>query len=218
MTDLGQGDRTDDDDLLGEAVAGRKDALDSLLGRHRERLHRMIALRLDRRLQGRLDASDVIQEAFLEAYDRFPEFVRNRPASFFLWLRFLTRQKLVTLHRRHIGTQGRDPRREVALGDAGLSPATSESLAARLLGTSTSPSQAAVRAELKAHVEEALGCMSPLDREVLALRHFEQLSNAETAQELGISEAAASKRYIRAARRMKDVLSAIRSFSDGSTP
>jgi len=199
--------------LLERAVGGDPRALDELLGCHRERLRRMISLRIDRRLQGRLDASDVIQEAFLEAYQHFEEYAGARKTPFFLWLRFLTRQKLLTLHRRHVGTQGRDPRREISLAEAGAPLATSESLAAALLGTETSPSQAAMRWELKAEVQGALNRMEAMDREVLALRHFEQLSNAEVAQELGITKAAASKRYIRAVQRMSETLALIRRAS-----
>jgi len=206
--------RQTEEALLEEAVGGSREALDTLLGTYRGRLRRMISLRLDRRLQARVDASDVIQEAFLEAYERFPEYARTRPASFFLWLRFLTRQRLVTLHRRHVGTQGRDPRREVSLG-AAATLATSESLAAALLGTGTSPSQAAMRDEAKAQVEDALGHLDPLDREVVALRHFEHLSNSEVAEELAITEAAASKRYLRAVQHLHDVLVQVRRTDAG---
>jgi RNA polymerase sigma-70 factor (ECF subfamily) len=196
--------------LLEQAMAGDRAALDALLGRHRDRLHRMISFRIDRLMRGRLDASDVLQDTYLEAYQRIAEYARNRKTSFFLWLRFLTRQKLVTLHRHHVGTQARDPRREVALADVAPPLATSESLAAALLGTATSPSQAAVRAELQAEVQAALNRMDGLDREVLVLRHFEDLANADVAVELGITEAAASKRYVRAAQRLSEALAIIR--------
>jgi RNA polymerase sigma-70 factor, ECF subfamily len=170
----------------------------------------MVSLRLDRQLRARVDASDVIQEAFLEAYQRFPEYAKTRPSSFFLWLRFITRQRLVTLYRRHVGTQGRDPRREVSLTEAREPLATSESLAAALLGTATSPSDAAMRVELKVQVQEAINHLGPLDREVVALRHFEQLSNSEVAEELSITEAAASKRYIRAVEHLHEALLLLR--------
>ncbi len=166
----------------------------------------MIALRLDRRLQGRIDPSDVIQEACLEASERLTEYAQERSMPFFLWLRFLTGQKLLQLHRRHLGAQLRDAGREVSLYRGRLPETTSAALAAQLLGRHTTPSGAAMRAEMKIRLQESLNNMEPLDREVLALRHFEQLSNAETAEVLGIQPAAASKRYLRALRRLKEVL------------
>ncbi len=196
--------------LLDRAIGGSGEALDQLLALHRSRLHRMVSLRMDRHLQGRLDASDVIQDAFVEALQRFPEYVKTPKTSFFLWLRFLTRQKLITLYRHHVGALARDARKEVAIEARSGSMATSEGLAAQLLATETSPSRAAVREEVKAEVQTALGGLEPLDREVLALRHFEHLSNAEVAEELGITKAAASKRYIRAAQRLKGVLALLR--------
>jgi RNA polymerase sigma-70 factor, ECF subfamily len=167
----------------------------------------MVALRLDPRLQGRVDPSDVIQEAYLEASARLAEYLQNPTMPFFLWLRFLAGQKLVTLHRHHLGARMRDAGREVSLYRGQLPETSSAALAARLLGHDTRPSEAAIRAELKLRLQEALNSLDPLDREVLALRHFEQLSRAEVAQVLGISEAATSKRYVRALQRLKDVLS-----------
>jgi RNA polymerase sigma-70 factor (ECF subfamily) len=166
----------------------------------------MVALRIDRRLQGRVDPSDVIQEAYLEAANRLAEYLRNPTMPFFLWLRFLVGQKLVTLHRYHLGVQMRDPGQQVALYHGSLPEASSAVLAAQLLGHDLRPSEAAIRAEMKVRVQEALDSMDPLDREVLALRHFEQLKRAEIAQVLGVSESAAGKRYIRALERLKQIL------------
>jgi RNA polymerase sigma-70 factor (ECF subfamily) len=179
----------------------------ALLERHRKRLRRMVALRLDARLQGRVDASDVIQEAYLEASVRLPEYLGQPSMPFFLWLRYLTFQKLMELHRHHLGTQMRDAGREVALYRGNLPGVSSAALAAQLLGRDTGPSEAAIRAERKIRLQEALNSMDPLDREVLALRHFEQLNNAETAQVLGLQESAASKRYIRALTKLEAILS-----------
>src|SRR5262249_20372267 len=125
---------------------------------------------------------------------------------FYLWLRMVTGRKLLALHRHHLGTHVRDAGREVSLHRGALPQASSVSLAAQLLGRYTTPSQAAVRAELQVRIQEALNRMEPLDREVLALRHFEQLSNFEAAQVLDISEAAASNRFVRALRRLKKIL------------
>ncbi len=181
-------------------------ALGELLERYRDRLLRMVRLRMDRRLQGRIDSSDVIQDACLEAMESFPAYLRNPATSFFVWLRCIAGRKLIDLHRYHLGAQVRDARREVSLAHGALPEATSEALAAQLLGHATSPSEAAQRTERRLLLEDALSRMDPMDREVLALRHFEQLTNAETAEVLGIGEFAASKRHLRALKRLKEVL------------
>ena len=192
--------------LLERAGQGDPQVLGALLARHGDRLRRMVALRMDRRLQGRIDPSDVIQETYLEASVRLAEYLRDPSMPFFLWLRFLTGQKLVTLHRHHLGVQMRAAGQEVALCRGPLPEASSAALAGQLLGHDTRPSEAAIRAELKIRVQDGLNSMDPLDREVLALRHFEQLSRAEIAHLLEISEAAAGKRYIRALERLKRIL------------
>jgi RNA polymerase sigma-70 factor (ECF subfamily) len=197
------------DHLLQATARGDSEKWGTLLERHRERLRRMVALRLDRRLQGRLDASDIIQEAYLEASTRMAEYLKQPAMPFFLWLRFLTSQKLLELHRRHLGAQVRDAGREVCLYQGALPETSSAALAAQLLGHLTQPSQAAIRAEMKIRLQDALNSMDALDREVLALRHFEQLSNAETAQTLRIRESAASKRYIRALEKLRTILSSM---------
>src|SRR5262249_48109296 len=192
--------------LIERAARGESESLGELLQRHRGRLRRMVGLRLDRRLQGRIDPSDVIQEASLEAAARLSEYVRSPTMPFFLWLRLLTGQRLQVLHRRHLGTRMRDAGREVALYRGALPEATSVALAAQLLGRDTRPSEAAVCAERKLRLQEALNSMDPLDREALALRHFEHLTTAEAAQVLGITPAAAGKRYLRALERLREIL------------
>lgn len=136
-------------------------------------------------------------------------YLRNPELPFYLWLRFLTGRKLQTLHRHHLTTQARDTRREISHWHGACPQTSSVSLAAQVPGQLTTPSLAAVRAELRGRVQEALAGMDVIDREVLTLRHFEQLGNGETALVLGISEAAASNRFIRALRRLKDVLVAV---------
>jgi RNA polymerase sigma-70 factor (ECF subfamily) len=203
-------------DLLSKAGAGDRAALEELFTRHRERLSRMVRMRLDRRVRGRVDASDVIQETHVEALERLPEYLRDRKLPFFLWLRFLAAQKVIQVHRHHLGAQRRDPRQEVRIHGGPFPEASSLAIAQQLVGRHTGPSEAAARAELKVRLEEALGAMEPLDREILSLRHFEQLSNAEAAQELGLEEAAASKRYVRALRRLKGVLAGMDGELDAS--
>jgi RNA polymerase sigma-70 factor (ECF subfamily) len=200
------GDASETHRLAHRAAAGDQAAWADLLAPHQARLHRMITLRLDRRLQGRIDAADVLQEVYLEAFAHLAGYVENPTLPFFLWLRSIAGHKLLELHRLHLGTQMRDAGREVSLYRGSLPQTSSAALAAQLLGHDTRPSEAAIRAERKIRLQEALNSMDPLDREVLALRHFEQLSTAETAQVLGIKEATAGKRYIRALKRLKEIL------------
>jgi RNA polymerase sigma-70 factor (ECF subfamily) len=201
-------------ELLERAGQGDECAMGDLFFRHRDRLHRMIQLRIDRRLQGRLDASDVLQESYLEYARSLAHYLENPELPFFLWLRCLTGRKLQALHRHHLGTRARDAGRELSLHRGALPQASSLSLAAQLLGSYTSPSHAAMRAELQIRIQEALNSMDPIDREVLALRHYEQLSNAETAQVLGLSEAAASNRFVRALKRLKSILMTVPGLLD----
>ena len=198
--------------LLRQGAAGDQHALGALWDRYRERLKRMVRLRLDRRLQGRLDPSDVLQEAFLDFARRAGEFAENPEVSFFLWLRTLTGQRLQMLHRQHLGAKIRDAGQEVALYRGALPQASSVSLAEHLLAGLTSPTQAAVRAEMQLRLQEALNSMDPLDREVVVLRHFEELNNIETAAVLGIGPSASSKRYLRAIRRLKAILDQVPGF------
>lgn len=199
-------------DLLHRAADGDQDALRALLTRYQDRLKRMVHLRLSRRLAGRVDDSDVLQEAYLEVARRLGEYLREPSLPFFLWLRHMTGLKLAEVHRRHLGTQLRDADREVTLHRGGLPLADSVSLAAQLLGTLTTPSQAAIKAETRLLVQDALNGMDPIDREVLALKHFEQLSTAEIAAVLGLSKAGAGSRYLRAIKRLREILSRIPGF------
>jgi RNA polymerase sigma-70 factor (ECF subfamily) len=202
--------------LLRQGAAGDQHALGELWGRYRERLKRMVRLRLDRRLQGRLDPSDVLQEAFLDFARRAGEFAASPEVSLFLWLRTLTGQRLQMLHRQHLGAKMRDAAREISLHRGPMPQATSVSLAAQLLGHFTSASAKVARDEMQVLLQEALNGLDPIDREILALRHFEELSNAETAEVLGIDPSAASSRHVRALKRLRQVLRSIPGFFDGN--
>ncbi|MBY0458673.1 MAG: sigma-70 family RNA polymerase sigma factor [Gemmataceae bacterium] len=196
--------------------AGDPAAAGEVFALYRDRLKRMVKLRLDRRLQGRLDASDVLQEAFLDVQKKAPEFAdRNLPA--YLWLRLVTAERLLSLHRHHLGAQMRDAGQEVSLHRGGVPAASTHSLANLLLGRLTSPTQAAIRAERQVRLQEALNGMDPVDREILALRHFEELSNNEAAAVLGLSKTAASNRYLRALKRLKDILAALPGMGPGGS-
>jgi RNA polymerase sigma-70 factor (ECF subfamily) len=201
-------------ELQRRVDCGDETALLELYVHHRARLKRMVKLRLDRRLQGRLDPSDVLQEAYLDIARRAPQYLASPTMPVFLWLRWITAQKLLVLHRRHLGSKARDANLEVSLHQGALPQATSVSLAAMLLGRLTSPTQAALRAELQLRLQEVLNAMEPIDREILTLRHFEELNNTETAQILGISKTAASNRYVRALKRLKDALAGLPGFFD----
>ena len=190
-------------DLLEKAKAGQPQALGELLQSCREQLLRIVKFRMDPRLRSRLDADDVIQDSFIEATQRFDDFVANQEMPFFLWLRFIAVQKLLQMHRRHLGAQARNANREISIFAKPQPHATSAMLAAHLLGKHTSPSVAAMRAEQTQRVERALNSMSETDREILALRRFERLKNDEVAQLLNLSRTAASNRYIRALERLQ---------------
>jgi RNA polymerase sigma-70 factor (ECF subfamily) len=210
-------DPTETDQLLHRVEAGDRNALDDLFERYRDRLRRMVQLRLDRRLQARIDASDVIQDAYVEIVDRLDEYLRDRRLPFFLWLRLVVGERLMKLHRHHLGTQMRDAGREVSLYRGALPAASSAALAGQLLGKHTSPTQAAVRAERILRLQEALNTLDPVDREILSLRHFEELTAAEAAQVLDITESAAAKRYLRALKRLKEILALLPGGSEGGT-
>ncbi|HQX52124.1 MAG TPA: sigma-70 family RNA polymerase sigma factor [Planctomycetaceae bacterium] len=161
-------------------------AAGELFQRHRLRLEKMVRLRMDRRLTSRVDPLDVLQDTWLDCERRFAEYSAIPTMPFFHWLRFLTAQRLVDLHRKHLGAAMRDAGQEVLLNAGALPAASSMSLAEHLMGRLTSTSRVAHRAEIQIRVQEALNSMEPMDREVLALRHFEMLTNEETAHILGL--------------------------------
>ena len=200
---------------LREAAGGEPDALIGLWNTFQSRLEKLVKLRLDRRLQGRLDVEDVLQEAFLDFSKRAKEFAAEPTMPVYLWLRLLTGQRLQLLHRHHLGAQMRNAGREVSLHRGAMPQATSISLAAQLLGRFTSVTQAVQRAELQQTLQQVINDMDPLDREILALRHFEELSNSETATVLNIKPTTASTRHIRALKRLREQLENTPGFFDG---
>jgi RNA polymerase sigma-70 factor, ECF subfamily len=198
--------------LIARLRAGDHSALAELFDRHREKLRRMVQLRLDSRLAGRVSASDVLQEAYIDALKRVDHYCDKPDQPFFGWLRLVVGQRLADVHREHLA-QKRNASRDVAI-HGGAPGAESACIAAMLLGNLTSPSHAAAKNEALVKLEAALEQMDPIDREVLALRHFEELSNAETAAILGIEPPAASKRYVRALARLKQILETLPGFGE----
>jgi len=165
----------------------------------------MVRLRLDHRLQGRVDPSDVVQESFIDLVRELPAYSQKQAIPLFLWMRLVTGQRLMRVHREYLGTKKRDASREISLQAHALQ-VDPGSMAEQLLAGTTSPSNAAVRAEKRDHLRQALDRMKACDKEIIALRNFENLDNVEAAVVLGISESAASKRYVRALKRLQQIL------------
>jgi RNA polymerase sigma-70 factor (ECF subfamily) len=197
--------------LLSRLRSGEREALAVLFDRYRPQLRRMVELRLDPRVGARVAPSDVLQEAFLDASARVEHFFRREDVSFYVWLRLIVNQSLVDLHRRHLEAKMRGAAREAV---PAWTHATSVSLARHLVAQMNSPSQAVSQEETLSQVQAALEGLDPLDREILTLRHFEELSNNEVAELLGLQKAAASNRYVRALGRLREALERIPGFFD----
>jgi RNA polymerase sigma-70 factor (ECF subfamily) len=192
------------DALLRRAADGDSAATDALFQEHRRALERMVHLRLDRALRRRLDVSDVVQEALLEASRRLARYLADgAEIPFAIWLRLVTGQKLAELRRRHLGSLRRDAALEVETRMGSRPSVPSRPWAERVARCATSPSGLAVRAEAREQVIRALERLDARDREVLVMRHFERRSNTEVALELGLRPEAASKRHVRALERLR---------------
>ena len=190
---------------LAAAREGDLQPIGLVLEGFRARLYGMIALRMDSKVHGRMDPQDVLQEAFADVTKRLPEFLADSDRDFYLWVRFLAGQKLLELHRRNLGAARRDARREIQ-NSAGVPYASSAAIATAFFDRNQTPSQEAMRQEAADRLRETLETMKDIDREVLVLRHFEHLTNKETAEVLGLTEPAASLRYMRALQRLKGLL------------
>ncbi|MDG1875474.1 MAG: sigma-70 family RNA polymerase sigma factor [Mariniblastus sp.] len=201
------------DEIVEALRAEREEALAKYFFAVQGRLKRIVNFRLDYRLGGRVSESDVIQETYVRAAKRIDSFLDKEDMPFFVWLRLEVNQKLHEIHRHHFGAEKRDVRKEMKLGKANDSGKTSMQLAAHIVAKLTSPSRLIERAEQIAILEKTLGEMNELDREVIALRNFEELSNIETAKTLGIEPAAASKRYLRALKRLREIMESAKKFS-----
>lgn len=205
----------DSEGLALRLKSGDREALSLLFSQQWDRLWRIVNFRMDRRLLGRVDPDDVLQEAYLAAAGRLKHYNEESSFSPLVWVRMILLQTLIDIHRHHLGSRMRDADREVDLQGCAYPQTTAVSLAALLAANLTSPSQVAVRAETIGQVEQAIASMDPLDREVLALRHFEELGNKEVAEVLEIEQKAASIRYVRALKRLKSNLSQMPGFWEG---
>jgi len=188
-------------------AAQDKAQLAELFYENRERLKRIVSSSIDHRLHRRMDASDVLQETFMEAFSRIHEYLANPNVSLFVWLRFLAKQRLTLMHRQNLQVQARDVRRELSLEAVEDDRQSKVALAAQLAGRLTTASASFSRKELRLEIQSALDRLDFKSREILMLRHFEQLSNVESAEVLQISTTAACNRYIRALERLKGMLS-----------
>lgn len=209
-------DQRDTQQLLDAAQAGDAAARERLWTRHRGALHKLVALRLDRGIQGRVDVSDVVQDALVEADRRLEEYLRHASSiPFHLWLRQIARDRMIDAHRRHRGAERRSIDREQAPPSPSMfADRSAFDLAAQLRdGRELTPAAALLQRELETRFREALEKVDPMDREILELRHIEQLSNRDTALALGLSEPAAGMRYLRALRRLRALLEETPSLS-----
>jgi RNA polymerase sigma-70 factor (ECF subfamily) len=193
-------------ELLDKAQTGDSQAVDALLARHREPVRRMIDLRLDPAIVQRLDASDVVQDVLLEASRRLQDYLRNPAMPFHLWLRHIAKDHVIDAHRRHHQAQKRGVDREQPIHRPAWADRSSLELAGQLLDHERTPASEAIQQELQRRLHEALAQLDDGDREVILMRHFEQLGNQEVAAALELTEAAASMRYLRAVRRLRDLL------------
>lgn len=192
------------DALLRRVEEGDQQARDDLLQLYRDRLHRMVDLRLNRRVAKRVAPSDVVQETMIDASAKLPDYLEHRPVAFYPWLRKIAWEKLIQAHRRHLDVAKRSVRREepqMALTDESI-----HELASVFATSQTSVHQAMVRGEMLDRVHRTLEQLKPMDREVLVMRYLEQLSTGEIAETLDISLAAVKMRHARALQRLQQIL------------
>jgi RNA polymerase sigma-70 factor (ECF subfamily) len=193
------------DDLMRHAAEGDRVACGRLLESYRSRLRRMVELHMDRRLAARLDGSDVVQEALIDAVQKLPSYLQNRPVALYPWLRKLAWERLIQLHRRHLYAHKRSVAREERWIPS-LRDDSALELAERLFARGSSPSSRLRREEVRVRVLTALARLSGSDREVLVLRHLEQLTPREIAAVLDVSEAVVYTRHLRALERIREFL------------
>ena len=203
--------------LLANAKGGDRAAVNRLLERHRVSLRKLISLRLDRQIARRVDASDVVQDVLLEANTRLQDYLADPRMPFHLWLRQLAQDRMIDLHRRHRGAQRRSLDREQSLAVPQFADRSGFDLMGQLADHELTPAAASIRKELEARFVIARDQLEDEDREIVLMRHFEQLGNSEVAEALGLSAAAAGMRHLRALRKLRAILGERPSLS-GSPP
>ena len=194
------------EELLAGARDGDGDAVNRLMDRHRDALQRMIQLRLDHKIRRRIGVSDVVQDVMVEANRRLQDYLARPAMPFHLWLRHIAKDRIIDAHRRHRGSAKRSVDRERPLVAAGTDDRSTIQLAAQLCDGELTPAAAATQREIASRVEQAISELGDQDAEMMIMRHYEQLSNQEVAQALGLTEPAASMRYLRAVRRLRAML------------
>jgi RNA polymerase sigma-70 factor (ECF subfamily) len=199
-------DSSETQELLVRAQGGEPAAVNLLMERHRQSLRQMVQLRMDRVLSQRIDASDIVQDVLLEASQRLEDYIKEARMPFHLWLRQLAKDQLIDTHRRHRVAQRRSLDREQALVQHGNADHSSLDLAAQLRDQELTPAAAALRKEFQQRFYQALEQLEEDDRELILMRHVEQLSNSDVAQALGLSQPAAGMRHLRALRRLREIL------------
>jgi RNA polymerase sigma-70 factor (ECF subfamily) len=192
--------------LLDDARGGKPGAEDRLLARHRESLRRMIAMRLDPALAGRLDASDVVQDVLVEAHRRLKNYLSDPKMPFHLWLRHIAQDHMIDAHRKHRTARKRSIDRERPLQGAAAGDQSSVELVRQLVDSEQTPASAALQHELEQKLSGAINALDDEHREIILMRHYEQLSNQDIATALELSEAAASMRYLRAIRKLRELM------------
>jgi RNA polymerase sigma-70 factor (ECF subfamily) len=211
-------DQTKTQELLLGARQGDDSAVNRLLDRHRQALRRMVQLRLDQKIQGRIDVSDIVQDVLVEANRRLPQYLENPVMSFHLWVRQIAKDRIIDAHRRHRVSAKRSVDREQSLAVPAASDRSTYDLVGQLHDPELTPAAAATRQEMAQLVERALGRLSEQDCEIIVMRHYEQLSNMEVAEALGLTEPAASMRYLRAVRRLRELLLSSHHSAESSAP
>jgi RNA polymerase sigma-70 factor, ECF subfamily len=211
-------DQTKTQELLLGARQGDDSAVNRLLDRHRQALRRMVQLRLDQKIQGRIDVSDIVQDVLVEANRRLPQYLENPVMSFHLWVRQIAKDRIIDAHRRHRVSAKRSVDREQSLAVPAASDRSTYDLIGQLHDPELTPAAAATRQEMAQLVESALGRLSEQDCEIIVMRHYEQLSNMEVAEALGLTEPAASMRYLRAVRRLRELLLSSHQSAESSAP
>lgn len=199
-------DQQQTEDLLVQAKAGDQVAVNQLMERHRDALRHLVRMRLDQKIQRRVDVSDVVQDVLIEANRRLTRYMDNPILSFRLWLRQIARDRIIDAHRRHRVSAKRSVDREQAMAAPRGYDQSSIHLASLLGDNNLTPAANALQVEMARKVEAAITHLDERDCEIVIMRHYEHLSNQEIAQALELTEPAASMRYLRAIRRLKVIL------------